>query len=466
MYSSLSFLLTTLLISTIPAVAHLKANEPAETFTIQVASFPDIHEAEMYAARLVSAGENPVCDTIGIEGRGRWTRVFVGIFDTPQAAKQYGDALRSRGVISEFFVKRASPNLDLTRPRRVVLNDSRTPASGGPAPTIARETPLPQARPIINLPALRPVPEGRKSGTGARRRGPSVGSSFEPANAALPVLKTASIPFAPNLDSSVIPRPDPVGLVFRLVTHEPRAGFWTSDHRAGLWIGGDIAEGLSRVRWIVGPENAELVNVDPDGHVILDKKRLAMAAGIKGSGVEAPLKALKYITSNEGLLLLVQISEGRFGYLLHVGRQAPTAGKAVETTGSINLDNNVDSRINPYRKNGKKLDEERPPQCFDSLIGLNPVARWFNLSINSWVQPGEIVFHELAEAHAKLEFGLDYLDHGSRLGAHATAIQREARLKSQRPDADIVITVGSNRLLRTEHEIRLFYAESASTNQR
>src|SRR5262249_46220442 len=220
----------------------------------------------------------------------------------------------------------------------------------------------------------------------------------------------------------------PVGVVIRTVTHGPRAGIWTSEHRAGLWIGGDIAEGLARLRWIVGAENAGLLNVDPEGRVILDKKRLATAAGINGSRVENPLKALKYVTSNEGLLLLVQVSEGRFAYLFQVGRQAPTAGKAVETTGSINLENNVDSRINPYRKNGKKLDEERPPQGFDSLIGLNPVARWFNLSTNSWVQPGEIVFHELAEAHAKLEFGLDYLDHGSRPGAHATALQREARL--------------------------------------
>jgi hypothetical protein len=199
--------------------------------------------------------------------------------------------------------------------------------------------------------------------------------------------------------------------------------------------------------------------------VRLNKELLAKAAGIEGFRVDGPLKAVDHITSNEGLLLLVQVSEGRYAYLFHVGRQAPTAGRFVETTGSINLDNNVDSRINPYRKNGKKLDEERPPEGFDSLIGLNPVARWFNLSTNSWVQGGEIVFHELAEAYAKLQFGLDYLDQGFRPGAHAMALQREARLKSQRPDDAIVVTIGSNRLLRSEHEIRLFYAEGP-TNQR
>jgi hypothetical protein len=229
-----------------------------------------------------------------------------------------------------------------------------------------------------------------------------------------------------------------------------------------LWVSGDTAEGLERLRWIVGEENVGLINLDADGRVKLDKRLLAKMAGLRETRVEDPLRAVDYILSNEGLLLLVEVTQGRYRYLLHMGRQAPTSGKIAETVGSINLDNNVDSRINPYRKNGKKLDAERPPQGFDSLIGLNPVARWFNLSTNCWVQSGQIVFHEIAEAYAKLELGLDYLDHGLRSGAHAIALERELRLKSQRPGADIVMTAGSNRLLRTEAEIRLFYAESAA----
>jgi hypothetical protein len=232
-------------------------------------------------------------------------------------------------------------------------------------------------------------------------------------------------------------------------------------------LGGETAEGLARLQWIVGDANVDSISVDPDGRVRLDKALLAKAAGLREAQVGDPLRAVDYISSNEGLLLLVQATEGRYRYLLHIGRQTPTFGKSVETAGSLNLDNNVDSRINPYRKNGQKLDLERPPKGFDSLIGMNPVARWFNLSANCWVQAGEIVFHELAEAYAKLELGLDYLDHGSRPGAHANALARELRLKSQRPGADIIITTGSNRLLRTEEEIRLFYAEAGGgSNQR
>jgi len=467
MQSRLSYLLTTLLISTIPAAAHLRTEESAVTFTIQVASFTDTTVAKMYAARLANAGEQPVCDTVGIEGHGQWTRIFIGMFDTPQSAKQYGDALRSRGVITEFLVKKASPNLGLTRPRRVISRELRYEATSASSTAVTRETALPQARRIINLPVLRLPAGGRKASTAANRRKPIAVGDCDNGNVVLPIQKRGSLSLAPEVNSDLIPRPDPVDLAFRVVTSEQRTGLWANGQRNGLWIRGDVAEGLARLRWIVGPENAELVTVDPAGRVILDKHLLAKAAGIEASPtVDGPIKALDYITSNEGLLLLVQVSEGRFACLFYVGRQAPTAGRPVETTGSINLDNNVDSRINPYRKNGKKLDDERPPRGFDSLIGLNPVARWFNLSTNSWVQGGEIVFHELAEAHAKLVYGLDYLDQGLQLGAHATALQREARLKSQRPDDDIVVTIGSNRLLRTEHEIRLFYAESSQFNQR
>ena len=188
---------------------------------------------------------------------------------------------------------------------------------------------------------------------------------------------------------------------------------------------------------------------------------LARAAGLGVVRAEDPLQVADYIVSNEGLLLLVQLAEGSYRYLLHIGNQVPTHGRIVEVSGGINLDNNFDSRINPYRKHGKKLDEERPPEGFAALVGLNPVAQWFNLSTHGWVQVGEITLHELAEAHAKVAFGLDYLEHGSNPGAHTLALERERRLKSQRPDEAIVLTAGSNRVLRTQQEIRLFYAESA-----
>jgi hypothetical protein len=65
------------------------------------------------------------------------------------------------------------------------------------------------------------------------------------------------------------------------------------------------------------------------------------------------------------------------------------------------------------------------------------------------VPPGSIAFHELAEAHAKLDFQLDYLNQGVIPGAHDIAIEREERLIFQRPFTEVVGTKGGNRALRT-----------------
>ena len=448
MHSTLSFFLGALMISVGPS-AMSKSDLAAALFTLQVASFPDTAQANKFAGGLLNAGEHPAFDTVEIEGRGYWTRVFVGLFDTTDAARRYGVQLIARGIIKEFLVKKASLNQAVTRPRRVAGTNSQvSPVTGGSALVTKRAASSLRTIPIYNGRAL-----GYKSLRDAVHTG-------------LPVVKLSAFRLAPMVNTSLIPRPDPVTLAFKLVTGEVRHAPAALRQPGGLWVSGDTAEGMARLRWIVGEENAGLIKLDADGRVRFDTKLLAKAAGSGTTRVQDPLHAVKYISSNEGLLLLVQVALGRYRYLLHIGRQAPTYGKSVETAGSLNLDNNVDSRINPHRKNGKKVDAERPPEGFDSLIALNPVARWFNLSANCWVHPAEIVFHELAEAHAKVEFCLDYLDQGSRPGAHTLALEREQRLKSQRPGADIVITTGSNRLLRTEDEIRLFTAEaSAGANQ-
>ena len=105
------------------------------------------------------------------------------------------------------------------------------------------------------------------------------------------------------------------------------------------------------------------------------------------------------------------------------------------------------------------MDSERPPDGFDSLIAINPEARWFNQQTNQLVPGAHIAFHELAEAHAKLEMGLDYLGDFTRPGAHGVALARERRLKSQRPDGGVVLTNGPNRVLRSEEEMREFFSQ-------
>ena len=418
----------------VTAASQTRPNNPS--YTLQVASFPNTDLANRFVLQLVEVGEHPVCATVELSGRGYWTRVFLGLFDTLQAAGLFGDDLVARGVISEFLVKKADLNQAATRPRTVTDGGLR-----GKEGSIASKSDLR----LESLPVDSQIPF----------------SSDGPTE--LPVLELPSIESAfdkaPSIDTAVVPRPDPILLAIEFITGESRLVSLDPAMKGGLWLSGDIDDGLSRLQWIVGDENAGMLTWDSDGRLRVDRHLLAKAAGLVATRVEDPLQAAAYIASNEGLLLIIQLAEGRYRYMLHVGAQAPTRGKALELSGGVNLDNNYDSRINPHRKHCEKLDIERPPEGFDSLVGLNPNTLWFNLRTNSLVPTGEITFHELAEAYAKLELSLDYLDDGSRSGAHAMALEREQRLQSQRPGAEIVLTTGSNLVLRTEQEIRLFYAE-------
>jgi hypothetical protein len=432
MHSRLCLFLTALLILACTSSAFPQSDLEATRFTLQVASFPDTELANKFVVQLAKAGEHPACATVELQGRGFWTRVFVGLFPNADAARRYGDNLKAQGIIVEFLVRKSELNQAVTRPRQASQSAAKPSDSASGTDYSSK------------IPTRHP--------TDAR-----IASSAN--DDALPVLGAKSIALAPRIDTSHIPRPDPVTLAFRLVV-DLSSTAETSRGPGGLWLTGDTIEGLSRLRWIAGEKNAGLIKLDDEGRVQLDKPLIAKGAGLGAVRVEDPLRVANYIVSNEGLLLLVQLAEGSYRYLLHIGSQIPTHGKSIEISASTNLDNNFDSRINPYRKHGKKLDEERPPEGFAALVGLNPIAQWFNLSTHGWVPAGEITLHELAEAHAKVALGLDYLDQGSGAGAHALALERERRLKSQRPDEHIVLTAGSNRVLRTQREIRLFYAES------
>ena len=412
---------------------------------------------------LSRAGELVTWGTVELRGRGKWIRVFVGSFGSDSEARRYGESLQARARNQGFFCQ------DVRRDKHRPRGREASPAKSG--------THLNTAAARSSLPALRkppPTADDARPNVSAPLSGAAVeedeaGTLFLPDAAlkaaalegeSLPVMEETELAaVAPSFDTALIPRDDPVDLAFRSIVADAPAL-----KRGGLWITGDRAEALARIEWILGIEKAELFSVASDGRLQLNTALLAEAAGISEvSPNSAPLVMLDYILSNEGLLLLVQLTEGTRRYRLHIGREAPTFGGQVTVAGGLNLDNNFDSRINPYRRFGVKLDQERPPGGFDSLVAINPIARWYNLRATRFVPDGHIIFHELAEAYAKLEFGLDYLSQGGRVGAHSVALERERRLKSQRPDS-VVVTSGPNRVLRSEEEIRQFYAEGGSTS--
>ena len=445
--------------------AHRDAN--AQCYTIQVASFPDSAQAQRLVTRLRSFGERATTVAVDLVGRGSWTRVFVGYFASVATARAHAEQLLRSGLIVEFLIK---PVMEPLKEHAPLINQN--PRSAGltnqvvissfhiaPADRTKPSTLPGSTRAAVSL-AEASRPDWASDSPSLAWRG----DQRPVAQLSLPVARSLTLVLRPGADTRLLARPDPVRLAFKLIAGDTR--YSVAAQRGGLWVTGDTAEGLARLRWIAGEDSAELVTLERDGRVKLDPRILAKAARVdEGPLIEGPLAVTNYIYSNEGLLLLVQLTQSRYRYRLHIARHAPTRGAEVEVTGGINLDNNFDSRINPHRRSGKKMDSERPPDGFDSLVAMNPVARWFNQPTNQVVPAGHILFHEMAEANAKLELGLDYLGDTTRPGAHDVALQREQRLKSQRPMSGVVITAGSNRVLRSEEEAREFFSRPSGQRQ-
>src|SRR6185369_13029303 len=114
--SRYSLLIALLLFSSAPSV-FCTTNPPS--YTLQVASFPDPDQAGKLLQQLIEAGEHPICATVELAGRGQWTRVYLGIFSSTDVAQKYGARLLGRGIIREFFVRKAEFDQNVTRPRRV-----------------------------------------------------------------------------------------------------------------------------------------------------------------------------------------------------------------------------------------------------------------------------------------------------------------------------------------------------------
>jgi len=138
------------------------------------------------------------------------------------------------------------------------------------------------------------------------------------------------------------------------------------------------------------------------------------------------------LTKNEGAALLNDVISSKNTYGLTVGSSVETLGGQLsliptrENTATMaNLDNNPDAR---YRKG--KTDKDKPPKGVDDQIGINYDYRDKNSKSTTELKQAPnwtTTFHELAEAYAKVEDGKQYAQ------AHQAAIDRETRLRDQRP---------------------------------
>src|SRR6185436_18402803 len=127
MHARLAFLLIALLVTAAGSSTALsQTTNQTGSFALQVASFPTKQLADQFMIHLVEAGEHPICSTVELQGRGDWTRVFVGLFTTSESARRYGQRLIAAGRITEFLVTRAELSQQATRPRRVVQIDKQS----------------------------------------------------------------------------------------------------------------------------------------------------------------------------------------------------------------------------------------------------------------------------------------------------------------------------------------------------
>src|SRR5262245_38345655 len=129
----------------------------------------------------------------------------------------------------------------------------------------------------------------------------------------------------------------------------------------GLWLTGNLAKGLALLRWIVGPECAEMLSIDESGRVSLSERLLDRETANHAESTRPDGKVTRRAAGNEGLLLLSQIRNSRQKYMLYIGSSIPTLAGDKPLQGAINLDNKYDSRITRIRT---KADMERPPTGF------------------------------------------------------------------------------------------------------
>jgi hypothetical protein len=458
MLARLAFLPALLIITILSSVAPpiSRGQTGAREFNCHNAGFVvDVSSGSQNPGRLIASLQRRGIELIGVtidkHQATPCTHILIGRFGSADAAARYGNSLVARGIIETFLITAMPGCGEITRSRRssdeqhdsAARDNNRIGSSTKPvsyrddrAVTVPWELTLKQ-----------PTPEPPTHSLSRRRR--------------------TMLTLAPGLDPTLIPPPDPVSrALFELSANgkgnlqpECAKGTGWPSYDGGLWIEGDAHAALSRLQWILGRRDASVLEIGRDGRVTFNKQALLRISGADRIKAGADLVVADYIRSNEGLYLLTQLTGSHHRYCLCVGQRMPTAGGEVPVSGTVNLDNNFDSRINPYRKAGFKVPVETPPAGFDAMIGINPSSVWFNIRARRLVPDGMIAFHELAEALAKIDYGLEYLPVGLTPGAHDIAMQRELKLSSQRTGDSAITTAGGNRVFADEKSLLEFEAE-------
>jgi RHS repeat-associated protein len=186
--------------------------------------------------------------------------------------------------------------------------------------------------------------------------------------------------------------------------------------------------------------NNPLRFIDPDGETLqisgnVDEAQKQLCAVIGGDcsrisynsethTITVNLEGID-LSKNEGASALHDVINSGSAYSLTLGSQMLTAG-GLSSLNPENNPSNLDNKFDSRWPKGK-VPQNLPPSGIDDAIGINPsVGR---LDASGRVIPlSTRIFHELTEAFAKVDKGMQYDD------AHKDALGREATLRSQRPN--------------------------------
>jgi cell division protein FtsN len=87
--------------------AERTAPSSASHYTLQVGSYPSLHDAEPVLLKLNENGLRAEVREVELAGKGKWFRLFVGEFDTVKDAEKAGKSFKKERRIAEFVVVRA-----------------------------------------------------------------------------------------------------------------------------------------------------------------------------------------------------------------------------------------------------------------------------------------------------------------------------------------------------------------------
>ena len=86
-----------------------------EIITIQVSSHKKAVDANREKKRLISRGLDAVVDHEQVKDKGMWYRVYIGQFDTREAATVFAKDLVQQGIIAGYWVKKRTVTLEVTK---------------------------------------------------------------------------------------------------------------------------------------------------------------------------------------------------------------------------------------------------------------------------------------------------------------------------------------------------------------